>query len=135
MSWLDELKYRHRYKCSSCGLLLEHESNQDEFGGSTHDSCGGTLEYHGFVPMKFRMTTKISYERNGRIAYAITDGSGKVHYVSKMADTYYNTGVIKEDAGFSNEYRQVAKDQVKDAVLQHSQATVSEAGKSALTEE
>lgn len=139
MGWLDELEYDFEYVCSSCDQRWSEHGKEASLHG-TDCRCGnGVLEYKGFLPPDdFHLMTKISYERNGRMAYAVSDGK-KTHYVSKMADTYYNSAVVNEGQGFSKDFREHVKDGISTDFQKFqkkldAKATVTAATKSALTE-
>ena len=142
MSWLDELEYVHRYVCE-CGYETHRKLHAKEKFPEfvTCEDCGKPSKRAGLIPIKLGGHTAVQYEKNGRVAYRITDSNGMVQHVSATKRNYLNSGKIqsritKEYAGVvqDNTEREFRKNERQQALARESNASVSGAGKSSLSD-
>ena len=105
MSWIEDLHNSRvfNYKFTDRDELLSGTiSELSEMTGMTVEGVpgevlqfdGSTVEYAGFESVKVASMSLVSYEKNGRKAYKITDPSGKIRYISKSKHDYLKHGEI-----------------------------------------
>jgi len=108
MSWLDDLEYNYRYKCTGCGEAIRRRSKEGTDVMRNKfvlcPDCGSTTEYEGFDAEPCKQTHRVEYEQNGRKAVAIRGKDGKMKYVSKTKLNYLKTG--RSDGQYTKGYQE-----------------------------
>ena len=97
MSWLEDIDRDFRYECSTCGteFICTLKQSDPAYREEKPCTCGSLARYVGFLPIKMLLRGKVAFDQNGRKGYAISDGKGKVRYVSATREHYQATGDIK----------------------------------------
>jgi hypothetical protein len=109
MGWLEDTEYEYEFKCPGCSPDMVKTIKQKEKPvAPVCEFCRGILEYIGFKPVEFPMVSRISFEKNGRIGYAITTGKGETTCISKSKYEYMKTAQNKSH--LSKEYENHVKD-------------------------
>lgn len=143
MSWLEDIQYTLEYKCpeghESFMKWRQGEDKPETVWCPTCKKDGKDIlaVYQGFQPVELSIATKISYEKNGRLAYEIRQGNKPPVYLSKTKMDYLEKGTIK--SGISKSYETHMKDNTEREFGAYkkqldSNATVTSADKGAKNE-
>lgn len=118
MGWIDEQTHTFRYVCSEGHVSLYEMSAKDQDYTSPGEclTCQKEAAYSGFEPIEVNVVGKVAYDQNGRMAYRISDGKGKVTHISKTKYDYLQTGKI--EGKYTAEYEaKLRQDEVKNEYL------------------
>lgn len=118
MGWLDEQTHTFRYVCSGGHLSLYEMNAKDQDYASPGEclTCQKEAAYSGFDPTEVNVVGKVAYDQNGRKAYRISDGKGKVTHISKTKYDYLQTGKIEPK--YTTEYEaKLRQDEAKNEQL------------------
>jgi len=118
MGWLEDRQCSYKYTCDEGHLSVYQMPTSEQDYESTREclACQKTAAYSGFEPDEINMVGKVSFDQNGRKAYRISDGKGKVTYISQTKYKYMQTGKIEPQ--YTKEYEsQIHENEVKNAHL------------------
>ena len=94
MSWLENIETDFHYRCD-CGATttLTGVKNPTGYEPAKCSACGGEAKYSGFKRVaSMNQVTKVSYEKNGRLAYKIDSGRGQPTYMSQTKYNFLESG-------------------------------------------
>lgn len=96
MSWLSNPDRDFKYICEKCKgkIVISLRPTDESYREPVECECGGTAHYDCFLPIQVNVRSRVSFDQNGRKAYMISDGKGKVSYVSASRVRYQETGDI-----------------------------------------
>jgi hypothetical protein len=111
MSWIEDNEYEFEYVCDrGHRTIIKQPANMEREEFVQCATCKFPASYKGFKPQKLSLMSKVAYDRNGRQAYAISDGESTA-YISKTKYEYLQSG--KVESRLTREYERHTQDKME----------------------
>jgi len=120
MDWVEEELTQFKYECENghLSIYVLKSKEQDYSVKRQCMDCDQLSNYAGFIAKPINLTAQVAFDQNGRKAYRITDGQGRVTHISQSKFNYLKSGGEVAKPVYTRDYENHLRDTGKEDLLE-----------------